>query len=105
MSNIPSVEGWKWFHFLYAIGVPICVGSFLLETTPLIGDLFWIPFGFALAAFGGFGQTASKRRPYSNDGVRGWETYIKPNKLSVGLLCSALVASGVAIYALVIHLS
>ncbi|EPW6569761.1 hypothetical protein ACWOI6_004296, partial [Vibrio vulnificus] len=104
MSNIPNVEGWKWFHFLYAIGVPICVGAFFLNPTPLIGELFWIPFGFALAAFGGFGQSASKRRPYRNNGMRGFETYLQFNKISVSMLCASLIGFSISAYAITEHL-
>jgi len=99
MSSIPNVEGWKWFHFLYAIGVPICVGSFLLEATPLIGHLFWIPFGFALSALGGFGQAASKRRPYKRGGMQGFETYLQLNTVSVTLLCLTLIGFSISAYA------
>lgn len=101
MSNIPNVEDWKWFHFLYAIGAPICVGSFFLESTPLIGHLFWIPFGFALSACGGFGQAASKRRQYRNNGMRGFETYLQLNKISVAMLLLAIIGFAISIYAII----
>ncbi|MDK2604921.1 hypothetical protein QO227_20895 [Vibrio vulnificus] len=105
MSNIPNVESWKWFHFFYAIGTPLAVGAFFLDASPLIGDLFWIPFGFALATFGGFGQLASKRRPYKKDGVRGWETQIKPTKFSLVLLGFSLISFGIATYAVFQHIA
>ncbi|MCE2571825.1 hypothetical protein [Motilimonas eburnea] len=103
MSSIPNVEDWKWFHFLYAIGVPICVGAFFLEQTPLIGELFWIPFGFGLAAFGGFGQAASKRRPFRRNGMRGYEAYLQFNPISVSMLCVSLIGFSISAYAFTEH--
>ncbi|AVW95480.1 hypothetical protein DA442_10255 [Vibrio parahaemolyticus] len=67
MSSIPNVDGWKWFHSFYAIGVPMCVGVFFIETPPLIGHLFWIPFWLAFVWIGGFGHVSTKRVPYRNE--------------------------------------
>ncbi|EGQ7688473.1 hypothetical protein ACJO2A_10030 [Vibrio parahaemolyticus] len=98
MDSGQDVSQWKWYHAFYILGVTTTITAFSLETPPLIGHQFWLPFWLSFVWVGGFGDVSSKRRKMK--GGAGWETYLKLNALSMFFIFLFIVSAVLCIYAL-----
>lgn len=72
MSNIPVIDNWKWYHAPIAIGVPVFVGAFFMETTPVFHHGFWLSFSLSLVLLGMVGMTATRRKRNTDTGTWDW---------------------------------
>ncbi|GIU19290.1 hypothetical protein TUM4644_06860 [Shewanella colwelliana] len=98
MDSGQDVSQWKWYHVFYILGVSTTITTFSVETPPLIGHEFWLPFWLCFVWIGGFGDVSSRRRKIK--GASGWETYLKVSGLSMFFIVLFLVSFGLSIYAL-----
>ncbi|MBC3621964.1 hypothetical protein [Vibrio metschnikovii] len=99
MDSVQDVNQWKWYHAFYILGVATTITAFSLESPPLIGHQFWLPFWLSFVWIGGFGDVSSRRRKIK--GASGWETYIHLNGLSVFFIILIIASIGLSAYALV----
>lgn len=72
MNSIPVIDNWKWYHAPIAIGAPVFVGTFFMDSTPVLNHAFWLSFSLSLVLLGMVGMTATRRKRNRNTGSWGW---------------------------------
>jgi hypothetical protein len=96
MNAIPSMDNWKWFHVPLAVGFPLLIGSFFMETTPIFSHRFWIPLSTAVILVGLIGMTSTRKK--HNKVTGSWDIAWKNTWLGWGMLLPCILFFSVAVY-------
>ena len=94
MNLIPIIDNWNWYHAPIAVGAPVFVGVFFMNTTPVLSHAFWLTFSLSLVFMGMVGMTATRRKRDKETGNRSWvwKHTLIGWILTVFFLCSFLSA-------------